>query len=208
MMTSRAEYRLLLRQDNADLRLTERSHALGLASEERLRRMQAKRASARELTERMERRFVRAEGAVNRILEACGEPPLASGAASLAELIRRPGVGMDRLTPLEPFLSEYSREARELAEIELKYEGYLQRQQSQIERFRRSEEQLLPEDADYLAMDALRIEARQKLNRQRPRSLGQAARIPGVSPGDISVLMVWLEKQKLMKRQEEQADAR
>ena len=208
MMTSRAEYRLLLRQDNADLRLTERSHALGLASEERLRRMQAKRASARELTERMEHRFVRAEGAVNQMLEACGEPPLASGAASLAELIRRPGVGMDRLTPLEPFLSEYSREARELAEIELKYEGYLQRQQSQIERFRRSEEQLLPEDADYLAMDALRIEARQKLNRQRPRSLGQAARIPGVSPGDISVLMVWLEKQKLMKRQEEQADAR
>ena len=207
MMTSRAEYRLLLRQDNADLRLSERSHAIGLASEERVRRVREKRRATAELTARLEANFVRADEAVQTMLTSCGEPP-ASGSLSLADLIRRPGVGMSALVPFAPFLCEYAPDAREQAEIGLKYEGYLARQRSQIERFRKSEEQLLPEDADYMAMDSLRIEARQKLTKQKPRSLGQAARIPGVSPGDISVLMVWLEKQRQIRKQEERRDAR
>ena len=207
MMTSRAEYRLLLRQDNADLRLSERSHAIGLASEERVRRAREKRRASAELTARLEATFVRADEAVQAMLASCGEPP-ASGSLSLADLIRRPGVGMSALAPFAPFLSEYAPDAREQAEIGLKYEGYLARQRSQIERFQKSEEQLLPEDADYMAMDSLRIEARQKLTKQKPRSLGQAARIPGVSPGDVSVLMVWLEKRRQIRKQEERRDAR
>ena len=207
MMTSRAEYRLLLRQDNADLRLSERSHAIGLASEERVRRVREKRRATAELTARLEATFVRADEAVQAMLASCGEPP-ASGSLSLADLIRRPGVGMSAIEPFAPFLSEYAPDAREQAEIGLKYEGYLARQRSQIERFQKSEEQLLPEDADYMAMDSLRIEARQKLTKQKPRSLGQAARIPGVSPGDVSVLMVWLEKRRQIRKQEERRDAR
>ena len=207
MMTSRAEYRLLLRQDNADLRLSERSHAIGLASEERVRRAREKRRATAELTAHLEAAFVRADEAVQAMLASCGEPP-ASGSLSLADLIRRPGVGMSAIEPFAPFLAEYAPDAREQAEIGLKYEGYLARQRSQIERFQKSEEQLLPEDADYMAMDSLRIEARQKLTKQRPRSLGQAARIPGVSPGDVSVLMVWLEKRRQIRKQEERRDAR
>ena len=207
MMTSRAEYRLLLRQDNADLRLSERGRAIGLASEERVRRAREKRRASAELTARLEATFVRADEAVQAMLAGCGEPP-ASGSLSLADLIRRPGVGMSSIEPFAPFLSEYAPDAREQAEIGLKYEGYLARQRSQIERFQKSEEQLLPEDADYMAMDSLRIEARQKLTKQKPRSLGQAARIPGVSPGDVSVLMVWLEKRRQIRKQEERRDAR
>ena len=166
-----------------------------------------KTRACEELTARLEATFVRADEAVQAMLASCGEPP-ASGSLSLADLIRRPGVGMSALAPFAPFLSEYAPDAREQAEIGLKYEGYLARQRSQIERFQKSEEQLLPEDADYMAMDSLRIEARQKLTKQKPRSLGQAARIPGVSPGDISVLMVWLEKQRQIRKQEERRDAR
>ena len=174
MMTSRAEYRLLLRQDNADLRLTETGYRAGLASRERYERMLQKKAAT--------------ESALKQI---CKSP-------ALFEALKRPDASLRDL----PGAPELASDVAEQVEITIKYGGYIERQQAEIERFRRMEEHLLPEDLDYLAMDGLRIEARQKLAAARPRSLGQAARVPGVSPGDVSVLMVYLEK---LRRREERA---
>ena len=174
MMTSRAEYRLLLRQDNADLRLTEIGYRAGLASRERYERMLQKKAAT--------------ESALKQI---CKSP-------ALFEALKRPDASLRDL----PGAPELASDVAEQVEITIKYGGYIERQQAEIERFRRMEEHLLPEDLDYLAMDGLRIEARQKLAAARPRSLGQAARVPGVSPGDVSVLMVYLEK---LRRREERA---
>ena len=168
MMTSRAEYRLNLRQDNADLRLTELGFKVGLASRERLERMLKKRENT--------------QSALERIGELKLENALKRPDASLVELAKG--------TALEDFPAD----ALQQAEIMVKYEGYLARQQSQIDRFSRAERLAMPENMDYLKVSGLRIEARQKLNAQKPRSLGQASRIPGVSPGDISVLMVLLER--------------
>ena len=174
MMTSRAEYRLVLRQDNADLRLTEIGYRAGLASRERYERMLQKKAAT--------------ESALKQI---CKSP-------ALFEALKRPDASLRDL----PGAPELASDVAEQVEITIKYGGYIERQQAEIERFRRMEEHLLPEDLDYLAMDGLRIEARQKLAAARPRSLGQAARVPGVSPGDVSVLMVYLEK---LRRREERA---
>ncbi len=170
MMTSRAEYRLELRQDNADLRLTELGYKAGLASRERYERMLKKRENTQE--------------ALGLIGELRLENALKRPDARLSELAK--GTALENLPA----------DALEQAEIMAKYEGYLTRQQSQIDRFNRAERLTMPEDIDYLAVSGLRIEARQKLNAQRPRSLGQASRIPGVSPGDISVLMVLLERMR------------
>ena len=168
MMTSRAEYRLLLRQDNADLRLTAIGHAAGLASNERLRRMEEKR-----------------EGTQNAIA--------ALKKLHLIERLRRVEVHYDDLRAEKPELPDFPEEIKAQTEIEVKYEGYIARQQAEERKFRKMERAKLPEDADYLNMSGLRIEARQKLDAQRPKSLGQASRIPGVSPGDVSVLMIWLK---------------
>ena len=191
MMTSRAEYRLLLRQDNADLRLTRRGYELGLAGEDRLRRMEAKAENTAKLIEHLE---------TTPANEAACARCQAGRGAKLADLLRRPDVTLAELTALDPAaVGEYPADAREQAEITVKYQGYLDRQERQIAQFERMENRRMPEDMDYMALTALRIEARQKLAARRPASLGQALRIPGVSPGDGAVLMVELEKRSREK---------
>jgi len=191
MMTSRAEYRLLLRQDNADLRLTERSYRAGLASEERYRRMCAKREAAEKLTARLDRTLLPAKGAVNALLAAHDEPER-EGSCTEADLLRRPDIHFSDLIPLDTDLADTPVEVAEQAEISIKYEGYIGRAAAEVRKFRRAEEVPMPDWIDYMAISGLRIEARQKLAAQRPATLGQAARIPGVSPGDVSVLMIAL----------------
>ncbi len=195
MMTSRAEHRLKLRQDNADLRLTRLSYDLGLASRERLERTEKKqRDTARLLGELREIRYT--PGAdFNAWMTAHGQPEPAAG-ISAEELLRRPDVTLRDLAELSPELGACDHQAREQGEIAVKYAGYLDRQDALIRRARAMEETLLPEDLPYGEVTGLRLEARQKLEKQKPRSLAAASRIPGVSPADVAVLMVWVEKEK------------
>ncbi len=199
MMTSRAEHRLYLRQDNADLRLTELGYKAGLAGEERMRRMESKARETQALRETLASISLPPTKEREELLKALGEPPC-PGTLTGEELLRRPGVTFAHMQTLVPELQSASPEASEQAEISVKYDGYLRKQESQLSKARAMENALLPLDAPYLTMDALRIEARQKLSKQRPRSLGQAARIPGVSPADIAVLMVWLGRHEREKR--------
>jgi tRNA uridine 5-carboxymethylaminomethyl modification enzyme len=191
MMTSRAEHRLYLRQDNADLRLTEIGFRAGLASEERMHRTEAKARETQALRDRLASISLPPTREREELLALLGEPPCV-GTLTGEELLRRPAVTFAHMQSLVPELQAASPAAAEQAEISVKYDGYLRKQESQLSKARAMENALLPTDAPYLTMDALRIEARQKLDKQRPRSLGQAARIPGVSPADIAVLMVWL----------------
>ncbi len=193
MMTSRAEHRLHLRQDNADLRLTELGYRAGLASPERLERTRKKAMDAGLLKSRLHALHFAPSPERSAWLSAHGQPET-PGALGAEELLRRPGITLDDLTTLSPELAEAPQAAREQAEIDIKYEGYLQKEQQQIEKAKAMEDALLPEDAPYDQLDALRLEARQKLQRQKPRSLAAASRIPGVSPADIAVLMVWLKR--------------
>lgn len=201
MMTSRAEYRLLLRQDNADLRLTEMGYRAGLASQARYQRMCEKREALQKGCAYLRGKWVTPNETINRMLTAKGETPM-SAPVRLSDLIKRPGVGFEDLRAADPELIDLRADAREQTEIELKYEGYIDRQQAEMRKFLREEEWKLPQDIDYMTIDTLRIEARQKLNKVRPVSLGQASRIPGVSPGDITVLMILLEKRRREKERQ------
>lgn len=195
MMTSRAEYRLLLRQDNADLRLTEMGYRAGLASEARYRRMCEKREQLEKGCAYLGKTWVAPSEPVNALLREKGETEL-SASARLSDLIKRPNVHYDDLAACVPGMPELRADAREQTEIELKYEGYIDRQRAEVKKFLREEEMRLPDDLDYMTVDTLRVEARQKLNKVKPASLGQASRIPGVSPGDITVLMILMEKKR------------
>lgn len=203
MMTSRAEHRLYLRQDNADLRLTEIGYHAGLAGKERLERMNEKRAKTGELERQLRTtRFAPGE-VLNSFLLKRGEPE-ATGSLSAEELLRRPGIGMKDLQELAPELGDTLPAAAEQAEIAIKYAGYLEKQDHLIEQARRMEETLLPDDIPYEQIEHLRLEARQKLAKQKPVSLGAAGRIPGVNPADVAVLTVWLERRKQEEKQKEE----
>lgn len=195
MMTSRAEYRLLLRQDNADLRLTKIGHEMGLISEERYQKLLKKERQIAEEIARVEKVFVGTSEKVQELLVEHGSTPLNSG-ISLAELIKRPELSYEILTPLDPQRPELMRGVVEQVNIHMKYEGYIQRQMRQVEQFQKLENKKIPEDLNYDDVPSLRTEARQKLTAVRPLSIGQASRISGVSPADISVLLVWLEHKK------------
>ena len=195
MMTSRAEHRLALRQDNADLRLTEIGAAAGLATEERLEGMRRKREETEELLRRLRStRFAPGEK-MEGWLGAHGQPET-EGSLSAEELLRRPGIDMKALSELDGSLAEIGPAAAEQAEISVKYAGYLEKQEHLIRKARQAEETKLAEDIPYESISGLRLEARQKLARQKPVSLGAAGRIPGVNPADVAVLSVWLEKER------------
>jgi tRNA uridine 5-carboxymethylaminomethyl modification enzyme len=194
IMTSRSEYRLLLRQDNADARLTPIGYQVGLISPERYEKFLEKQQSIAGEIERMEKTFLSPKE-VRPFLESRGmDVPV--GGVSLADLIRRPGICYQDLKELDACRPSYPRSVGKSVEVALKYEGYIRRELSEVERARKLEEVKLPEGIDYHALAGLRLEARQKLDTFRPRNVGQASRISGVSPADISVLLVWLAGKK------------
>ena len=192
MMTSRAEYRLLLRQDNADLRLREKGYQVGLVTQEQYDYIQWKKEKIEEETQRMEHIHVGAVKEVQELLEQYGSTPLKNG-ISLGDLIRRPELSYDIVALLDKKRPELPYDVREQININIKYDGYIRRQLKQVEGFKKLENKKLPKDIDYDAISGLRIEAKQKLNAYRPISIGQASRIAGVSPADISVLLVYME---------------
>jgi tRNA uridine 5-carboxymethylaminomethyl modification enzyme len=194
MMTSRSEYRLILRQDNADKRLTPMGHELGLISDERYQMFLEKVEQIDREIERLRKTTISPHETLNELLVSRGTSPMATGQRA-TELIRRPQLGYDDLAPYDPQRPELSREVREQVEIEIKYEGYIQKQFAQVEEMRRMEVKVLPENLDYDSISGLRLEAIEKLKKVRPLNIGQASRISGVSPADISVLLIWLEQQ-------------
>lgn len=195
MMTSRAEYRLLLRQDNADLRLTKIGYEIGLISEERYQGLLEKERQIEKEIQRVEKVFLGTSDEVQELLSEYESTPLNSG-ISLAELIKRPELSYEIVASLDPKRPELLRGVAEQVNIRLKYDGYIQRQKKQVEQFKKLENKKLPEGLDYDEVPSLRTEARQKLKAVHPISIGQASRISGVSPADISVLLVWLEQKR------------
>ena len=193
MMTSRAEYRLLLRQDNADLRLRKKGWEVGLIDDETYHKLQEKERRIQEEIERVEHATVGGSAEVQSLLESLNSTLLKSG-TTIAELIRRPELNYKVLAPIDKERPELPEDVCEQVEINIKYDGYIRRQMKQVEQFKKLEQKKLPEDIDYEDVGSLRIEARQKLEAYRPVSIGQASRISGVSPADISVLLVYLEQ--------------
>lgn len=192
MMTSRAEYRLLLRQDNADLRLTKIGYEAGLIDEARYQRLLEKEEQIQKEIERVETVHVGTTEEVQGLLESYGSTPLVSG-ASLADLIRRPELSYEILAPVDKKRPELKYDVVEQVNINIKYDGYIKRQKKQVEQFKKMEKKRIPADINYEEVQSLRLEAKQKLSQIRPASIGQASRISGVSPADISVLLVYLE---------------
>ena len=198
MMTSRSEYRLLLRQDNADIRLSKIGYEVGLISEERYQRLLEKEKQIDEEIERLKNIHIGANSKVQEFLVRNGSTPLQTS-ANLAEIIRRPELNYDLTKELDEDRKELRKEVRNQVNINIKYEGYIKRQESQVKQFKKLENKKIPVDIDYNNVNSLRIEAVQKLSKVRPSSIGQASRISGVSPADITVLLVYLETYKEKK---------
>lgn len=203
MMTSRSEYRLLLRQDNADLRLTPIGYEIGLISEERYTAFLHKKAAVEQEKERLTRLMIKPGEHTNKILEDIGSSPIKSG-VTLAELIRRPEVGYANTAELDPERPELSDAVCEQVEVQIKYDGYIKKQIAQVEQFKKMEKKLIPENIDYTVIGGLRLEAVEKLTDIQPKSMGQASRISGVSPADLSVLLIYLEQNRRQAPVEEE----
>lgn len=196
MLTSRAEYRLLLRQDNADLRLTEKGYAIGLVTEERYRLFKEKKRLVEEERERLVRTFVSPDNErVREVLEQVGSSQLKKP-VSMADLLRRPEIKYEHLERITGKKNDFPVAVQEQVEIQIKYEGYIKKQEAQVERFEKLENRRIPKDIQYAAIKGLRREAQQKLQQINPASIGQASRISGVSPADINVLLIYLEQQR------------
>ena len=193
MMTSRAEYRLLLRQDNADMRLTGIGHEIGLIDDERYEKLLEKEKLIEEEVERMKKTTVGARAEVQELLAKYESTPLQSG-TTLAELLKRPELSYETIKDIDKDRKELPEDVKEQVNIELKYDGYIKRQLRQVEQYKKLENKKIPEDIDYDDVYSLRKEAVQKLKELRPASVGQASRISGVSPADISVLLIYLGK--------------
>ena len=198
MMTSRAEYRLLLRQDNADLRLTEIGHDVGLISDERYERFLVKKANIEKEIKRLKNTIVKPTKEVNELLVKYGTSELTTG-TKMSELLKRTELDYDKLQPIDENRPELTLQEKEEAEIQVKYEGYIKMQEAQVEKFKKLETKILPDNIDYEKINGLSLEARQKLNKFKPHSIGQASRISGVSPADISVLLIYLQINKNSK---------
>ena len=191
MMTSRSEYRLMLRQDNADLRLTEKGYKIGLIKEERYNKFLLKKQQIKEELERVKNTLIKANDETNKLLESLSSSPISKG-TRLCELLKRTELTYENLKPIDLNRPDLSKAVKEQVEIQIKYEGYIKLQQEQIDRFKKLEEKKLDVQIDYEKIKGLSLEARQKLNRQKPTSVGQASRISGVSPADISVLLIYI----------------
>lgn len=202
MMTSRSEYRLILRQDNADKRLTPLGYELGLISEQRYRKFCEKIEKITKEIKRLTKTTIAPSEELNQILVSRGTSAMVTGQKA-AELIRRPQMKYEDLAKFDHNFPNYSREIQEQVEIEIKYEGYIKKQMAQVEEMRKMEGKLLPVDLDYQSISGLRLEAIEKLKKIKPLNIGQASRISGVSPADISVLLIWLEQQAHQKKQGE-----
>ena len=195
MMTSRAEYRLLLRQDNADLRLTEKGHAIGLISDERYEKFLQKKKKIEEEKERLQKTIVKPTEEVNKFLKNMGTSELTTG-SRLSELLKRSEITYASLETIDKDRPHLPEQVREEVEIQVKYDGYIKLQEAQVEKFKKMEKKLIPENIDYDDVKGICLEARQKLKKHMPHSIGQASRISGVSPADISVLLVYLQSKK------------
>ena len=195
MMTSRAEYRLLLRQDNADLRLTEIGHDIGLISDERYKRFLDKKEHIEKEKERLNKYIVKPTENVNKFLVEQGTSVLTTG-TKMSELLKRPELTYEKLAEIDENRPKLSKQEQEEVEIQVKYEGYIKLQEEQVEKFKKLEEKILPEEINYETIKGISLEGRQKLNKFKPHSIGQASRISGVSPADVSVLLIYLQQLK------------
>ena len=185
----------MIRQDNGDVRLTEKGHEIGLISDERYHKFLKKKENIEKEIERLKNTTVKPTDNVNKLLIKCGTTKLTTG-TKLAELLKKTELNYDKLAEIDKERPELTLQEKEEVEIQIKYEGYIKMQEMQVEKFKKLENKLLPENVNYETIKGLSLEARQKLNKNKPRSIGQASRISGVSPADISVLLIYLQTEK------------